>query len=346
MDQVKIGRFIAQLRKEQGLTQSQLAEKLNISNRTVSKWETGSGMPDVSLLTPLCEILSITVDELFMGERAPLENTVNDTVSEEPPIKKSVPVKRIILIILAIVLVIALCALTTCHFFKKQNTHSPSATGTPVLTKTPSLTGTPLLTGTPTATLTVSPSPTATATPMPTPMQTQSPNVLPDMPYGGYKFTSIEGKQSQWSYYYINCGMDTSPLSRYSSYTGTLTLSYEVFNPTADTISVYFHVQTIHNNWWCYLAEEGFRDFKNIPPYSKETVTVEFPVENGNIDFSANDGTTVSVNAEKTFLRFDIKFPDLTKAGNTVYILANSADDPILSGDWYSTGYMTPEFVN
>ena len=69
MDQVKIGSFIKAMRKEQGLTQHELAEKLYISDKTVSKWETGNGMPDVSLMMPLCKILNISVNELLSGER-------------------------------------------------------------------------------------------------------------------------------------------------------------------------------------------------------------------------------------------------------------------------------------
>lgn len=69
MDQIKTGKFIAQMRKEQGLTQSQLADKLFISNKTISKWETGKGLPEVSLMLPLCEILGINVNELLTGEK-------------------------------------------------------------------------------------------------------------------------------------------------------------------------------------------------------------------------------------------------------------------------------------
>ena len=57
------------MRKEQGLTQHELAEKLYISDKTVSKWETGNGMPDVTLMVPLCKILNISVNELLSGER-------------------------------------------------------------------------------------------------------------------------------------------------------------------------------------------------------------------------------------------------------------------------------------
>lgn len=69
MDQVKIGKFIAEERKAKGYTQRQLADRLSISDKTVSKWERGNGFPEVSLLLPLCSELSITVNELLAGER-------------------------------------------------------------------------------------------------------------------------------------------------------------------------------------------------------------------------------------------------------------------------------------
>ena len=69
MDQLKIGKFIARMRKEKGLTQKQLADALLISDKTVSKWECGNGMPEVSLMMPLCETLGITVNELLSAKR-------------------------------------------------------------------------------------------------------------------------------------------------------------------------------------------------------------------------------------------------------------------------------------
>ena len=69
MDQVKIGRFIAELRKEKSLTQRELAELMGVSDRTVSKWECGNGMPEMSMLMPLCQALQINVNELLSGER-------------------------------------------------------------------------------------------------------------------------------------------------------------------------------------------------------------------------------------------------------------------------------------
>ena len=73
MNQIEIGKFIAKCRKEKKLTQAQLAEKLNITDRAVSKWETGKSMPDSSIMLELCEILGITVNELLSGEEIDME---------------------------------------------------------------------------------------------------------------------------------------------------------------------------------------------------------------------------------------------------------------------------------
>ena len=69
MDQVKIGSFIKEIRKEKGLTQEQLAEKLGVSQKSVSRWETGKTMPDYSLLPNICETLEINVAELLGAEK-------------------------------------------------------------------------------------------------------------------------------------------------------------------------------------------------------------------------------------------------------------------------------------
>ncbi len=69
MDQTKIGKFIASCRKEHGMTQAVLAEKLGISDRAVSKWETGKSMPDSGIMLELCDLLKISVNELLSGER-------------------------------------------------------------------------------------------------------------------------------------------------------------------------------------------------------------------------------------------------------------------------------------
>ena len=74
MDQFKIGKFIAAKRKEQKLTQVQLAEKLGITDRAVSKWETGKSLPDASIMLELCELLKITVNDLLSGEVVSMKN--------------------------------------------------------------------------------------------------------------------------------------------------------------------------------------------------------------------------------------------------------------------------------
>ena len=74
MDQIKIGKFIAERRKIKKLTQASLAEKLNITDRAVSKWERGLAMPDSSIMLELCNILGITVNELLSGEVIEMEN--------------------------------------------------------------------------------------------------------------------------------------------------------------------------------------------------------------------------------------------------------------------------------
>ena len=77
MEKKTIGKFIAVLRKEQNLTQCSLAEKIGVTDRAVSKWENGRGLPDVSCMKKLCEILEISVDELLSGERIPEEEHVD-----------------------------------------------------------------------------------------------------------------------------------------------------------------------------------------------------------------------------------------------------------------------------
>ena len=74
MDNIKIGEFIKNLRKEKNLTQGELAEKISVSPKTVSKWECGMGAPDVSIMMDLCSELGITVNELLSGEKIEKEN--------------------------------------------------------------------------------------------------------------------------------------------------------------------------------------------------------------------------------------------------------------------------------
>ena len=87
MDKEKFGAFVAQLRRERGLTQKELADKLYISNKAVSKWETGVSIPDVGLLIPLSEVLGVTVTELLSGER---QSEHMDTRQVEDVVKKAI----------------------------------------------------------------------------------------------------------------------------------------------------------------------------------------------------------------------------------------------------------------
>ena len=74
MEQAKVGKFIAKCRKSKNMTQAELAEKLNITDRAISKWETGKGMPDSSIMLDLCNELDISVNELLSGEVIKMEN--------------------------------------------------------------------------------------------------------------------------------------------------------------------------------------------------------------------------------------------------------------------------------
>ncbi|MBQ8404933.1 MAG: helix-turn-helix transcriptional regulator [Clostridia bacterium] len=95
MDNIQTGRLIAELRKKQGLTQQQLADKLNLSNKTISKWESGSGSPDISNLPVLAEALEISVDELLNGELNQLQSDTNVNVSKDcSPRKELTPEQK------------------------------------------------------------------------------------------------------------------------------------------------------------------------------------------------------------------------------------------------------------
>lgn len=74
MEQIKTGKFIAELRKEKGMTQEQLGAKLGVNSRSVSRWENGHGMPDISLLLELADVLGVTVQELLEGSRREMES--------------------------------------------------------------------------------------------------------------------------------------------------------------------------------------------------------------------------------------------------------------------------------
>ena len=74
MDMAKIGKFIAENRKKQHLTQAELAEKLNITDRAVSKWECGKSLPDSALMPELCKVLEISINELLTGENLEMKD--------------------------------------------------------------------------------------------------------------------------------------------------------------------------------------------------------------------------------------------------------------------------------
>ena len=95
MDNIQTGKLIAELRKKQGLTQQQLADKLNLSNKTISKWESGSGSPDISNLPVLAEALGISVDELLKGElKSPESDTSLGSAEEYSPRKELTPKQK------------------------------------------------------------------------------------------------------------------------------------------------------------------------------------------------------------------------------------------------------------
>lgn len=123
MDQIAVGKFIAKKRKEQNLTQQQLAEKLSVSNKTISKWETGKCMPDYAIVKNLCEELKITISELMDGEEAGEQsipayndNQVMDLLRRIQELEKQ---KNLLYGILLIVMGIALQALS--HAFGGTN---------------------------------------------------------------------------------------------------------------------------------------------------------------------------------------------------------------------------------
>ena len=114
MNQIKTGKFIAECRKKNNLTQAQLAEKLNITDRAISKWETGKAMPDSSIMLELCDILKISVNELLSGEVIKMENyneklekNLLDMVKQkEQSDKRLLTIELIVGIILAITLLV------------------------------------------------------------------------------------------------------------------------------------------------------------------------------------------------------------------------------------------------
>ena len=120
MDQIQIGKFIAKMRKSTNLTQKQLADALSISDKTVSKWECGKGLPDVSLMLPLCNMLNITVNDLLSGEKVSqadyqkkAEGNMMDLMKENEDNRKRMALS----IITGVITIIAVCALIVIAAF-------------------------------------------------------------------------------------------------------------------------------------------------------------------------------------------------------------------------------------
>lgn len=117
MNQEKIGKFIAKLRKENNMTQQELADKLGITDRAISKWENGRGLPDLSLIKPLCDELSVSINELLAGERlneeeykeAVEENIITTIDYADKKLKKN---KRIFTVIVLVIVFLIMCFIT------------------------------------------------------------------------------------------------------------------------------------------------------------------------------------------------------------------------------------------
>ena len=120
MDQIKIGKFIAECRKKNNLTQMQLAEKLNITDRAISKWENGKAMPDSSIMLDLCNELKISVNELLSGEvlemnsyNEKLEQNLIDMVKQKEQSDKRLLTMEIVIGIIAVVALLSLMGIAS-----------------------------------------------------------------------------------------------------------------------------------------------------------------------------------------------------------------------------------------
>lgn len=120
MDQIKIGKFIAKSRKSRNFTQKQLAETLSISDKTISKWECGKGLPEVSLMLPLCASLDITVNDLLSGEKVSLTDYQRKAEGNMMNLMKENEENRkifILSIMVGVITIIAFCALIVIASF-------------------------------------------------------------------------------------------------------------------------------------------------------------------------------------------------------------------------------------
>lgn len=119
MNQIKIGQFIAKCRKDKNLTQEQLAEKLGVSNKSISKWENGKCMPDLSLFHQLCKILDITINDLMSGEKVDNQEYVNkletNIVNMVSDIKRKEHKKKVKTMIICSIFIVVLWILTAIY---------------------------------------------------------------------------------------------------------------------------------------------------------------------------------------------------------------------------------------
>ena len=107
MDNIKTGQFIKSLRKENSLTQREVAERLNVSEKTISKWETGNGMPEVGLMLPLCKLFGISINELLSGERLDEKQYIEKAEENIAClVDRTTPQKKIIITTISCILVI------------------------------------------------------------------------------------------------------------------------------------------------------------------------------------------------------------------------------------------------
>ncbi len=115
MDQVKIGQFLKELRKEKNMTQASLAEVLNVSGRTVSRWETGNNMPDISLIVELAEFYQVSIPEIINGERKSgnMNQETKDTalkIAEYSKNKFKIEMSKIVSILMMVFGVFIMCS--------------------------------------------------------------------------------------------------------------------------------------------------------------------------------------------------------------------------------------------
>lgn len=145
MNQVKIGKFIAERRKKSGLTQMQLAEKLGITDRAVSKWERGKSMPDSSVMLELCAVLKISVNDLLCGEIVTMENYNKELESKllemikqkEQADKRLLTIEIVMVIVCLIPLLVAVVLASVLTLAEETETIIVLAGIIPLLVATP-----------------------------------------------------------------------------------------------------------------------------------------------------------------------------------------------------------------